>query len=59
MELVEFRGRLENVFLRLWDHATLQFLQTYYSQVLGFQVLINPYAAEIAGSVEVLLLFLQ
>lgn len=50
---MEFKESINTTLFRLFDHISLQFLQTYYSQVLGFQVLINPYATEVTGSFEV------
>lgn len=53
MELVDCRKPFASALDDVKEHIFLRFLQQYYSQILGLQVLVNPYASQPTVSHEV------
>lgn len=44
---------IDIVFAELIDYIKAEFLQHYYSQILGFQVLVNSFASQVTANYEV------
>ncbi|KAB0792527.1 hypothetical protein PPYR_14486 [Photinus pyralis] len=52
LELIDVKGSNADVFFEILQHLKSQFLQQYYSQVLGLQVLVNSYSVQSVANHE-------
>ncbi|GJQ74448.1 hypothetical protein Trydic_g21318 [Trypoxylus dichotomus] len=52
LEMIDLRRGFLSILGDMWEHFSTQFLQQYYSQVLGQHVLVNPYAIQAVPTVE-------